>query len=310
MYIKQCFYKEYEMENKFEIYKDMSIHQNAFKYWEGHRQIVTKKVLEEIDDISDSIAIYGAGECNDIDLNDICKRFNKVTLIDIDKNILNRGLNKVELKNKNKINVLEIDLLDIDDSIYEEFELLLKSKASLKKIKKFIIKVANEIEKKQINIPIEIHDVSVCLGVHSQLTYTFMGTLAEYFGNYDIKDIKKIDGNLEYLNNKTAERLNNLIFKYTSEYAFIGLDIMEISKSLKTDIYIPQLLEHINKSNFKGLSEIVYRCPVRGSYECLNDILKRINQEKINQQCINYYIWPFDELKSYVFYLMTEKIKK
>ena len=56
---------------------------DAYEDWREYRQLLTDTVIEcGNGDQSKTIAIIGAGRCNDIDLKALCRHFEIITLVD------------------------------------------------------------------------------------------------------------------------------------------------------------------------------------------------------------------------------------
>lgn len=60
--------------------------------YEGHRQSVMEVLLGRLDSRSQSMALVGAGNCNDVDLKACLSRVPLLTLIDLDRDSMQRGV--------------------------------------------------------------------------------------------------------------------------------------------------------------------------------------------------------------------------
>lgn len=297
---------ENKLEYKYEILKSTKMAEESFEIWKDYRIESSKKILEEIKDENETLVIFGAGECNDIDLGSFEKKFNKITLIDVDKSALNNAIIKHGLEDSKKIVLIEADFLGVTDDIYREYEDMLRGKESVKKINKFVRNIANKIENTPIEIMIDRHEVGICMGVHSQLSVVFEGLLLIYFKNFSKKEYKRIHTELEYMNSKIAQRLNNLILDSITNKAFFGFDMMELSKQLGTDKYFYEIIDYAKKKDFVGLhNNIVNNYLISGASDGQRDIINRLEKDEIKFECFNTLFWPFDQNRFYLVYLYT-----
>lgn len=115
--------------NNYSIYKELKKREcvdDAFKSWERYRKNVTNCIINNSVEF-DSIAIFGAGRCNDIDLKIIEEKYDQVFLLDINDQSMTEGLKQHGLENSKKIKLEKIDFLGIQDKDYIFYESILKS---------------------------------------------------------------------------------------------------------------------------------------------------------------------------------------
>lgn len=285
--------------------------ESKFDIWKKHREsisnLIKRGIIDKIGEL-ESIVIFGAGNCNDIDLNFLINNFKKITLIDINKNIMIKALERQEINRSENITMLEIDLLKQDKNIFRDFQQLLISKVNFKRINKFLINEIDNIMNKDIVFKnLEKHSVGVCLGVHSQLFIKFLAILNEYKKDYDKKEIKRIEETINYCQAKTALRMNDIATYYVSNALFIGFDLMEISieRNLK---YLPFIMKSLEKKEVTKVIELAMRNSVSGAVNGYEDMNKRILNGELNVDVINCWLWHFSREKKYVF--VTETILK
>ncbi|MEG0297637.1 MAG: hypothetical protein RR620_13035 [Clostridium sp.] len=294
------------MEYTYKEFKNTQMGNDTFLDWTEYRKAITNKMLEELDDENKSLIIFGAGECNDIDLKRFNKKFNKITLIDFNEIALQGAIEKHKLQNEQGIEFKKIDFLGVSNATYEEYEEMLINKTPIKKIVKFLRGEANKLLESKIDLNLQKHEVAICLGVHSQITITFVGVLANYLNNYDKKEIKKVYEEIEYMNTKVAKRLNDCILENITSKAIMGFDIMEISKDLGTAILIPSIMDYCSRRDFNNLyDKIVSKNLISGASNGNRDIAVRMLENEINIECFNTIFWPFNINKCYLLYLYT-----
>lgn len=294
------------MEFKYNLFKDIQMVSETFNEWSEYREKITNKIFQELKNENGSLIIFGAGECNDLDLKKFEERFNKITLVDFNLKSLDKAIENYELRDSKKINIKNCDFLGVTGEVYEKYEKMLIDKQPIKKIIKFLRDEANKIFKSEISFKIQKHEVGICLGVHSQLTIIFEGILAHYSDYYNQNELKKVHQEIEYMNTKVVKRLNDYILDNITSKAFLGFDIMEISEIRKNINLIPLIIDYSLEGKFEKLNnEIVNNYLVTGASQGNQDIIERISKKKINMICYNTIIWPFNKQKYYLLYLYT-----
>ena len=145
---------------------------------------------------SGSIALFGIGPANDIDLGRISERFEHITLIDLDREGMERGLAryglqhhpKVQLWNTSLSGVMMEDVAAFFELLYDqvvrsgraltEAAFMEMSQAALEQIRRKVIATREALREK---LPNEHYDMVVSVGLHSQfwsiLSYSWL-TLA------------------------------------------------------------------------------------------------------------------------------------
>lgn len=143
-----------------------------------------------------SIALFGIGPANDIDLRRLSERFERITLIDLDREGMERGLvryglqhcPKVELWDTSLSGVTMEDVAAFFETLYDqvvrcgraltEAAFMAMSLAALEKIRRKVITTRAALREK---LPNERYDMVVSVGLHSQfwsiLSYSWL-TLA------------------------------------------------------------------------------------------------------------------------------------
>lgn len=143
-----------------------------------------------------SIALFGIGPANDIDLRRLSERFGRITLIDLDRESMERGLVRYGLRHHPKVELWDTSLSGVTmEDVAAFFETLYgqvvrsgralmeaafmeMSFAALEQIRQ---KVVSSREALRAKLPAEHYDMVVSVGLHSQfwsiLSYSWL-TLA------------------------------------------------------------------------------------------------------------------------------------
>lgn len=143
-----------------------------------------------------SIALFGIGPANDIDLRRLRERFERITLIDLDRENMERGIARYGLQHCPKVELWDISLSGVTmEDVAAFFETLYGQvvqsgrtlteaafmKISLSALRQIRHKVVSSREALRANLPAEHYDMVVSVGLHSQfwsiLSYSWL-TLA------------------------------------------------------------------------------------------------------------------------------------
>ena len=184
------------------LYKEIKknfILPNAYSDWSEYRHALTNYIIDktnrlsvplsfhanmEEEDLLPTLAILGAGACNDIDLHSLLSHFSKITLLDYDQNTMNTALETYHLTDCPYIECITISLNGLQDYHYEEFcnELQAYVQYNLDNLTPVIFenyaisliqKDLQLIREYEIPLHTKSYDYICCFGVHSQLQAMF-----------------------------------------------------------------------------------------------------------------------------------------
>ncbi len=232
-----------------------------------------------------SIALFGIGPANDIDLRRLSERFERITLIDLDREGMERGLVRYGLQHCPKVALWDTSLsgVTMEDvaaffkTLYDqvvrrgraltEAAFMEMSRAALKQIRR---KVMTTREVLRARLPKEHYDMVVSVGLHSQfwsiLSYSWL-TLA---------------GNVE-----------EQIFGHVMNHD----PFFETLRSID-DVFIPMLNEVMLSMGDRAIIAVEEdeAHPVEGAFQSMQDIRQRypdVQEKRLH--------WPFrpEEGKSY-----------
>ena len=176
-----------------EIKKEFEI-PGAYESWAEYRASVTDLIL--VSASTGSIALFGIGPANDIDLRRLSDRFGRITLIDLDRDSMERGLVRYGLQHCPKVELWDASLSGVTledvaaffETLYDqvvrsgraltEAAFMEMSLVALERIRR---KVVSSREALRAKLPAEHYDLVVSVGLHSQfwsiLSYSWL-TLA------------------------------------------------------------------------------------------------------------------------------------
>ena len=232
-----------------------------------------------------SIALFGIGPANDIDLRRLSERFGRITLIDLDHESMERGLARYGLQHCPKVELWDISLSGVTmEDVAAFFETLYgqvvqsgrtltetafmeMSLAALEKIRR---KVYASREALRTQLPANHYDMVVSVGLHSQfwsiLSYSWL-TLA---------------GNVE------AQILG---------HAMNHDPFFEAQRAID-DVFIPMLNEVLLSMGDRAIIAVEEdeAHPVEGAFQSMQDIRQRYSE--VQEKRLH---WPFrpEDGKSY-----------
>jgi hypothetical protein len=289
-------------------------------YWESHRNMLMELVHDKaigIHNNHDKIAIFGAGECDDIDLKFLTSRFNEVYIIDKDIQAMENGrMNQqlTDLENSKIILVGGFDFAGVSKKFYMELEELFRKNKPLITIISYIRNEANKLEMpKDLDSLKNKFLVVLSAAVHSQLCNGIYEIFNRCHERYNKKEIKEIEEALQYLYSKAVIVYNDLLLHVGKADAslLIALDLIEISEAAGTLEYLPAITKGVADTDIAAIADLTAKHGVLGSVEGQDDIISRIDfrnfKEYINEKKIiqNFWLWSFDSETTYMMHVYT-----
>lgn len=323
------------------LYDDIKAHfllPDAHNDWRSYRNTLTEYLIAETDEVSlplsfplnekademlPTLAIIGAGACNDLDLHRLCTHFSKITLIDCDEAALQTALTTYQLHNHSHIELIPASLTQITDSDYrtfceclqsflqfhqtafsfDEFEeyalaLLDKLYSNARRIRTSACLYPNSQNRQETTILAPAsYDYVWCFGVHSQLQAMFSYIYHAFIVNLQ----NGLFPNIEFSENIFAKRLkeeNNQLIPVLND---------QILASAKKAVYIgceQQCLSELPSSVCKRNPEdAINLTAVEGAYQSIQDIRKR--NLNLTESVI---LWPFHPAGNVFYEMLIQKI--
>lgn len=289
---------------------------DKFNKWADYRTGITKIIEDACSKTSDnkSIIIFGAGECNDIDLKFLSTKFERIVLTDVDSKSIHDGISRQGLidSERSKIEIKRIEYTGLaENKFFYNLERMASRSASIYEITAFLKKQITDIS--QINDLLEYEncfDIVLSCPIYTQIVYTqvevFLKILAQ-FNLYSEEDIKIMKKMMHSCMERIISRFNDLLISVTrlSGHLLVIADVIElsvksdalkeVSKIIDDKPVDTQLLEHFTKEYGLPFSKIGF-----------NDL-----DAKVNRQKSFWSIWPFDEYKKYlVCIIVNSKINR
>lgn len=200
----------------------------AYEGWRTYRHRVTDYIIDAVDKLHmdrPTVCIWGAGESNDIDLKRLSRRC-RLILVDRNQDSLNTAKKRYQLDEA--VLLTDIPFWHIEDDTYRMFEALLADGAD----EELIISMLNHIgESNSGNVKVAngcIADISIAIGLHSQLNSRLAALLYSYRNHYDEQELLHIETGISGLNEAAVERLNDLLYHVTSTYIIYGYELLTV----------------------------------------------------------------------------------
>lgn len=281
---------------------------NAFTDWTNYRNTLTGYLIAETDRIAlplsfspdmdpsqllPTLAIIGAGACNDLDLETLSHHFSQITLIDYDSAAMEKALSTYHLKNCPVIELLPLSLNGLYDSDYRNFcrqlQIFVKAAASTISFQTFqqhALSLLNFYYQKSRQMMLTHFPVSYdyiwCFGVHSQLQVMFSyiyhafevhlhAAFINDSSNFDHLFTKRLKEENDFF----IPRFHNVLFSGAKKAVFIGCEQ--------------------KRQGYEG--------PIEGAYQAIHDLKSR--NLSLTEHVI---LWPFCPADHISYEMLVQKI--
>lgn len=246
------------------LYNEIKSHfelPNAFADWTNYRNTLTGYLIAETDqvtlplsfhpdmaqsDLLPTLAIIGAGACNDLDLEVLSAHFSKITLIDYDTAAMKKALTTYHVEDNPVIELFPASLNGLDDSDYRHFCEQLQSfvrtskfPLSRESFDQYALSLLELYYQKsrQTTIPLlpASYDYIWCFGVHSQLQamfsyiyHVFDVNLHDTFVKDSLNPSNLFTNRLKEENNFFIPRFHDALLASATKAVFIGCEHQRI----------------------------------------------------------------------------------
>lgn len=257
---------------------------NAFKHWQTYRADVTNYIISHAKGDS-TLAIFGAGACNDFDLSLLSNHFSDITLFDENETAMQTALHTYNLIDSSSIHKHVTDFVGISADDYCDFSNALQSyirthglSSDLNVLTKiaadYLTHFYQNVNLTSLDFGTNCFDYSITFGVHSQLNNTLAQLwhiFTESICQTDTTIIQKISDE----NNLIIPKFNTAILRATRLASFFGTEI--------ENTYFPGAIQ--------------------GAYQSISDLREH---HIIKEEAITY--WPFCERTSKVYKMLLQII--
>ena len=156
---------------------------HAYENWAEYRRELTE-YLTGVTDAGSTLAVFGAGSCNDLDLCMLREHFSQITLIDCQKESMFAALDTYQLSEDASLGLKEADFLGITPAEYREYAddvlrmIQVEGKdTDMPEVAEYAILRMKELyaraERRPLDFGEKTYDYAIAAGVHSQINNMF-----------------------------------------------------------------------------------------------------------------------------------------
>ncbi|MGN0341744.1 MAG: hypothetical protein ACI4DO_03030 [Roseburia sp.] len=258
--------------------------ETAYEDWSDYRDAMTSYVLTHTGADS-TLAIFGAGACNDLDLALLASHFKRITLIDSDAKSMDDAKARYGLTDYPHLQCSVCDLTGISARRYEEFSDLLLDQIKIFGTSidmellsdcaiSYLHDVYDHLPAQPVVFAADSFHYSVSFGLHSQLNNMFAWI-------WDAVTASLPQGNTSvhsYLASQTpaiVKKVNDTIFHCTEKAAFFANERMNTASET----------------------------PIAGAYDCILDVKNRY------PHCTAAVVdWPFAPARGITYQMLLQTV--
>ncbi|MBR1866568.1 MAG: hypothetical protein IJ801_08685 [Lachnospiraceae bacterium] len=280
--------------NLYDEIKSHFILPDAFEDWKDYRNILTDYLIAQTDSISlplsfcpgmqpsdllPTLAVLGAGACNDLNLERLCPHFSRITLIDNQTASMETALRTYHLEQSPVIECVTASLNGLEDTDYQDFCEALQyfvrgeqQTLTPERFEAFALSRIGSKPNRQVPLAPASYDYIWCFGVHSQLQ-------AMYSYIYHVFEVN----------------LRHTLFQNTEWNSHVFYDRLKEENRIWIPHFHDALLASANKAVFLGLEQ--RRLGTEGAIEGAWQGIEDIRHRKLSYT-EHTAIWPFCPARS------------
>lgn len=267
--------------------------------WADYRVKINEFIKKHIENKQcESIFVFGAGECNDIDLKFLSNTFKEITLSDIDIASIEEGILRQRLSEsvKAKINVVQADYTGLDTiGFFDNITDQVNERKTEKEISGYIkTTISNMKNSEMLSAYKNKYSMVLVLPTYTQLIYTQMEALLRIlyqYNAYEVDDLNKIITSMYHSMPEIINSYNDLMLSLMNDNgnAIVLVDVLEITDRQAREDIASQIdhIEYIKKYLHTNCSDLAQLG--------LDNLKTRI--DILDEE---YAIWPFDDSKDYI----------
>lgn len=276
--------------NVYDQLTQLQILENAYTEWQDYRQYLTERIISEVP-LGAELAIWGAGRCNDLDLNRLTKHCDTIWLLDKDEKAMAQALRQYGLNDSKYIKMKKCDFTGIGDEVYRAYADDLVTEIRKKGLGtnldtlvnialEFLKDVERDFDERELNLGHKCYDYTVVIGVHSQLISMFdwiWQVMLQTLGQEE----KRVRSQIIQLNEKVVRKVNRALWQATRYEAIIGCEM--------------------GKVNQTGT--------IQGAIQALEDIEKAILEGQLDRKNRFYLEWPFNRAQGTIYKMQLQILR-
>ncbi len=258
------------------------------------------------------VAIWGAGNCSDLDLHNL-SRFARLVLIDREVDRIIQARNRYGLSER-ECQCVDLGFWEIYEEEEQWFASLLKQNADEEHLAQYLNRIEQSVLKQQADClkTSGLFDFSVTVGLASQLNARFWGLLHIYGRN--IQSMPRVKEALMHMNMAAAGRLYDAVIATTKHAVFCGNELCfaECEQQETLSDMAAGWSDSCEEALYRGAClKATDQCEVAGSREFLQILEAGIEQGETRIAHRRGMVWPFSPEKYYFMdVLMLEFVNK
>lgn len=273
--------------------------------WSAYRNGVTGFIQNALSQSpgAKSIIVFGAGECNDIDLHYLSRTFARVVLTDVDEQSIYDGLARQNIKDVSKFEVLQAEYTGLESvGFFDTLAALCSDNTPIAQISEFIQNALKNVRAVDMSeLSADGFDIVLSCPVYTQIVFSQAEVLMEilaHYSTYTHSDMLKLLESFSSCMPALIQNYNDLLISAakSSGSLVVLADVIEAHPSdellqtigaiLSAQPVDSHALEHLTHS--RGL-----KFGVLGRDDLLN---------KADEADCLWALWPFDEHRHYLVY--------
>ncbi len=261
---------------------------DAFYDWQEYRADITGYIIDRTK-AGSSLAILGAGRCNDIDLAMLAEHFAEVTLFDANLAALEEALILYGQEDNPHFHLVQYEFSGITGEDYRFFSEYLSDYINTHRFEPCPVfakhathALQNIYQKADEYTPDfgeKCFDYAMIFGVHSQIN-----NMAAWIWNAFLAHLGEQDATVEAViiheNTKLVQKLNDAILRATRTTVFFGNELNKIQP---------------NNTARSG--------SIQGACQCIDDLRNRFN---VTEQALVY--WPFTIKQNIIYQMLIQQV--
>jgi len=272
--------------------------------WENHRDEISKLIEQAsgVDCVGKEAIILGAGNCDDLDLPNLTKRFAAITLADIDEDAVKHAVEQLDplLQKKMKImNSFDFTLLDQVD-FYDRFQSLLDNQVPAIRIVSFFKEITLEVKRKTALTQLKGRYAAVISSaVHTQLFYLHtLSLFAVYAKLYTQSEIKQMMDGVAELRNFLLQKYNELLISLAGrDGTIIVWTDMILLEQQNRFIWDTMYALANEAERIKYMMRLMINYGIEAAVFSIQDMDRRLWG---NGKILRSWLWPFNDEKQFI----------
>lgn len=264
---------------------------HAYSEWAQYRKDLTSLLIQYAKG-SKRIALFGAGRCNDIDLNSLLEAFEEIILIDKDLEAMKEGIKQQHVIKASSIQLQKIDFLGIEEEDYRFYaDCLIREirkkgmRTNVDELAEVALEQLEKLFQKAMSTPLSFealsYDTAIAIGVHSQLL-----SMLEWIWSIMLQTIQqdeiRVRNYIVEMNEIFVTRLNEAIIEGSKHKVIIGCEKARIGK--------------------EGT--------IQGAIQALRDLKKRQEEGTLYMSGSSEINWPFHKAQSIEYKMLIQSMEK